>query len=359
MRTSVRRKSAGARSLDDNPSPLATGHQTFLSKAVPPMRTATTSALTPGMIGRRTGHVVLIALLLAGLISFAAAAMSPTTAQAAPLTIDQCNGRLAGPGGATTVMNCTVTVVNTINGGTTSSTTTVTRECALDACVPGDTPAVKATITSSSTNLVTNVTQCNGSGNDAAHPINCDVTITNNISADTPGARPVTAATVNQCVGSATGGGGTGVVCDPVPASTTNATVTQCNGSATGGGSGVACTVATASRVSPAIPIRVNQCNGSGNAGGTIVTCRTFLTTNITARASATPTASPRATATATPSPSQVSRVPGGSVQAGGGSTSGSGDGRLLALGASLLLAAAIGVGYRRRLVHGAARIHR
>jgi hypothetical protein len=60
----------------------------------------------------------------------------------------------------------------------------------------------------------------------------CRVRITNNISADTPRASSVTAATVNQCV--VTGGGKFGatgpLVCDPFPATTTGANVTQCNG---------------------------------------------------------------------------------------------------------------------------------
>ncbi len=70
-------------------------------------------------------------------------------------------------------------------------------------------PSGNGTFVSRSTSLVTSVNQCNGSDNDAAHPITCRVNITNNISADTPGARPVTAATSNQCVGSGNGGGGT------------------------------------------------------------------------------------------------------------------------------------------------------
>jgi hypothetical protein len=314
------------------------------------MTSATANAPRAGSAGRRPWHLALVALLLASAFSFAVAALTPTTAQAAPLTIDQCNGHGPTAEGATTGMKCTVTVVNTLNGTTASSTTTVTRLCTLGPC-----SSPNGTFTTSSPNLVTNVTQCNGSDNDAAHPINCDVKITNNIATGTPGAEPVSAATVNQCVGSATGGGGTGIVCDPVPASTTNATVTQCNGSATGGGSGVACTVGSASTVSPIIPIKVNQCNGTGNAGGTIVTCRTSLTTNITAAS-----ASPTATATGTPTPTsgastgQVTRVPSGAVPAGSGTGSGQPDVRLLTLGATLLLAAAIGVLLRRRLAEGA-----
>jgi hypothetical protein len=306
------------------------------------MRTAPSPALTRGSANRRPWHVAMLALLLAGAFSFALAAVSPSVAEAANLSVRQCNGQGPGAMGATTGMRCTVTVVNTITkSGKTSSTTTVTRQCSLDPCAHGN-----GTFVTHSTNLVTRVNQCNGSGNDSAHPIVCRVTITNNINAKAPGAQPVTAATVNQCVGSGKGGGGT-VDCSPYPASTTGATVTQCNGSANGGGATADCRVATSSRISPAIPIRVNQCNGTGNPGGSIVRCRTTLTTNVLGAAAATPT------------PAQVSRVPGGGVQAGGGSGAGLPDGRLLALGGSLLVAAATGVVFRRRIVGGAGQFPR
>jgi hypothetical protein len=316
------------------------------------MRTATTLAPNNASTRRRAGHAALIALLLASAISFAVGALSPSSAQAAVLTIDQCNGHGPAAEGATTGLECHVTVVNTISGTTTSSTTTVSRQCTLGAC-----SSPNGTFTSNSTSLVTTVQQCNGSDNDAAHPITCDVTVTNNISADAAQARPVTAATVNECVGSGAGGGGT-VNCSPFPASTTTATVTQCNGSANGGGATVACSVGTASTISRAIPITVNQCNGTGNPGGSTVTCRTTLTTNIVAaaQATATATASPRSTSTSTATPAQVSRVPGGGVQAGDGSTAGVQHVGLLAVGAGLLLAASTGVLFqrRRRLAQGA-----
>jgi hypothetical protein len=57
-----------------------------------------------------------------------------------------------------------------------------------------------------------------------------------------------------------------------------------------------------------------------------------------------------------TVTPVQVSRVPSGGVQAGGGSTAGLQHVQLLALGGSLLLAGAIGLLFRRRLAQGAAR---
>lgn len=317
------------------------------------MSTVTTPA--HGSARRRSWHTALISLLLASAFSFAWLALSPSAAQAATIAIDQCNGHGPDATGATTGMTCTVTVVNTISGTTTSSTTTVTRQCSLGPCAPGN-----GTFTTRSTNLVTEVRQCNGSDNDSAHPINCDVNITNNISANTPGAKPVTAATVNQCVGSGGGGGGSVTGCSPFPATTTGATVTQCNGSANGGGATAACTVGTASTVSPAIPISVNQCNGTGNPGGSVVTCRTNLTTNITAASAASPTASATPSASgAAETPAQVTSIPSGGVQAGGGSAAGLQDVRLLTLGAGLLLAATISILFRRQLLEGAGRIFR
>jgi hypothetical protein len=284
----------------------------------------------------RTVAVASVGLVAAlGLAGFMA---TPFAVAASSTTVNQCNGVGPGPKGATTGMTCKVTVVNTISGTKKSSTTTVFRKCSLAACRPGD-----GTFTTHSASLVTRVTQCNGSDNDSAHPITCDVTITNNISAGTHDAKPLSAATVNQCVGSAKGGGAR-LVCDPHPASTTGATVTECNGSGNGGGGTVNCAVSSGSRISAAIPITVNQCNGTGNPGGSVVRCRTVITTHITAKPS--PSPSPSATATPVPtSTSSVFRAPPTTIQTGGGSTSGLRDRGLLALGVTLLmLGAAVGL---------------
>lgn len=279
---------------------------------------------------------MLALIVIAGGFTLAGLTLSTTPAQAAPVTIDQCSNHNAGPPGATTGITCEVNVVNVINGGARSSTVTVTRTCSLNPCGAGDVVAVPRVVTTSYPDVVTVIRQCNGSANDAAPPlITCNVTVTNNISADTPRARPRTPATVNQCVGSGTSGGPYGgqpgnQVCNPYPASTTNATVTQCNGSANGGGSTVLCSVGTGSQVSRAIPITVNQCNDTGNAGGTLLTCRTTINTNITA-AVVTPSAT-------TP---QITAVPSGGVPAGAASAGGGlSDGALLSLGGALLLAA-------------------
>jgi hypothetical protein len=304
---------------------------------------------------------LLAAILLTGGLSLAWLAMAPFPAGAATTSVNQCNGVLKGPAGATTAMHCTVQIVNTIRGGSRSSTVTVLRRCFLDACPGGNT-----SFTYRSNSIVTSVDQCNASDNDGgeARRIQCTVSITNNISADTLGARPLTAATVNQCVGSGAGGGGVGTVgCVPFPASTTTATVTQCNGSGNGGNGGVVCTVVPTSRISPAVPIRINQCNGTGNGGGSIVTCATRMATTITAAAPppvATPTPASPPTSTSTAAPPQVPRVPSGGVPAGGGSAAGPRELGLLSLGGGLLLAATVSatlsVTLRRRFARRARR---
>ncbi len=274
-------------------------------------------------------------------IAVAAFALPASPAAASSHTVDQCNGHGPGPQGATTGMTCEVTVVNTIERGATSSTVTVTRQCSLAPCAPGN-----GTFTTSSTSLITDIDQCNNSDNDSAHPVTCTVRITNNISNDTAGAQPLTAATVNQCVGSGGGGGGT-VNCDPFPATTTDATVTQCNGSANGGGGTVDCAVAASSLVSPVIPIKVRQCNGTGNPGGSVVTCRTTITTNLraaapapTASATTAPTAAPTATSVPVALPPQVTRIPRGGVDTGAGPADRAASGWLFGLGGLVLLGA-------------------
>src|SRR6185436_12047037 len=114
---------------------------------------------------RRTILLSLVAVLsafsIAGLVLPTSSASAATTK-----TIDQCNGFNGSATGATTRLDCTVTVVNTINGATRGSTTTVTRLCANGPCPGGG----NGTVTTKSTSLVTNVTQCNSSANDAAPP---------------------------------------------------------------------------------------------------------------------------------------------------------------------------------------------
>ena len=122
---------------------------------------------------------------------------------------------------------CQVTVVNTITATGGSASVTV-HECHGAAGAPNAACTDKTTVL---TAPVTAVTQCNYSINGGGGTLRCSVKVTNNFVGLDPGA---TAATVNQCVGSA-GGGGIKIVCDPFPATASGATITQCNGSANGG----------------------------------------------------------------------------------------------------------------------------
>jgi hypothetical protein len=289
------------------------------------------------------------ALMLATSALWLAGLAAPSLAHAATVSLEQCNNHGPGAAGATTALKCTVTVVNTISGTATSSTTTVTRLCTLGPC---STP--NGTTTTSSSALVTDVRQCNSSDNDAAHTITCAVTITNNIWRDTSGALPLRAPTVSQCVGSGKGGGGA-VHCQPGPVS--GSTVTQCNGSGNGGGGAVHCTVDQSSRVSAAIQIMVNQCNGSGNVGGSALTCTTSIVTNITGPAAAkpapttapAPTTTAAATASVTPPPAQATIAAAVIVPNGAGPAPSADHSGQLMLGSGLTLVAALGALLYRR----------
>lgn len=211
----------------------------------------------------------------------AAAVVSPPSAT-------QCNGTDNVGGQA---VACDVQVVNNLDlaTGETSSTTTV-EECHGAANAPA-TVTCTTTVTPSD-ELVTSVDQCNGSGNGGGGTVNCNVSITNNIS----GAATPVPATVNQCNTSGQDGGTEPTTnCDPSPASTTDATVEQCNESGNGGGGTerVRCTVASDATQTSALPVTVDQCNGSGNGGGGDVECTVSITNNITAGPPAPPSDPP------------------------------------------------------------------
>jgi hypothetical protein len=290
--------------------------------------------------------MVMALMLLAGGFSIAGMAV-PTTASAATMAVEQCNGHGPGAAGATTAMKCTVTVVNTISGTTTYSRTTVTRLCTLGPC---STP--NGTFTADSVSLVTDIKQCNTSDNDASHAIKCYVNVVNNIGRDTPNAQPLAAPTVNQCVGSGTGGGG---VVNCAPSHVTGGMLTQCNGSGNGGGGKVHCTVDPQSKVSGAIPIKISQCNGSGNVGGSAVTCNASVITRISdiaataiPTATSTPTQTTTAYAAPTSAPPTSSPAVSGAANTAAASTSG-GQSGLLMLGAAVVLVAAVGTLLYRR----------
>jgi hypothetical protein len=164
---------------------------------------------------------------------------------------------------------CQITIVNTITGTGGSATVTV-KECHGASGAP---TAACTTTTTSLTQPVTSVNQCNDSINGGGGSLRCSVTVTQNFYSLNPG--PI-ASTVNQCVGS---GGGITTGCNPFPANTTSAAITQCNGSANGGTLvGLTCTATGSSASAGAVTI--NQCNGSANGGGALVICSASTTSN-------------------------------------------------------------------------------
>jgi cell division septation protein DedD len=230
----------------------------------------------------------------------------------------------------------------------------VTRLCTLGPC---STP--NGTFVTDSVSLVTVIRQCNGSDNDAGHSITCSVNVINNIGRGTSVAQPLSAPTVNQCVGSGTGGGG---VLECSPSTATGTTLTQCNGSGNGGGGTVRCTIDPQSRVSRAIPISVTQCNGTGNPGGAVLTCNASVITRITDTAAvavpkATPTPTRAATATPTKTktttmtatPSESSPATSAVVAAPAGPTGGTDPSAVAMLIAALVLIGVIGALLYRR----------
>ncbi len=222
------------------------------------------------------------------------------SASAANLSISQCNAV------GNTPVNCVVNVVNTLTDdpGTTGSVVTING------------------VVSSSGNLVTSVTQCDGSSNGGGAGVTCSVNIVNNIAMNAPSAS--TGATVDQCVGS---GFPIGLAtCNPYPAATSGATITQCNGSGNGGTLVAAFTFCNASgTVSASLPVTVDQCNGSANGGGNIVACSTSITTNVV----------DTSTTTTAPVVSPGSGAGSGSVS-GSGSGSDSGSGSLTGVNGSV-----------------------
>ena len=218
---------------------------------------------------------VLIAMFIALALITLGFIATPTDASA-QTALSQCNGTDNVGGQA---VECHYTVTNNLNGSETSSTISIS-ECHGAA---NDPPTLVCTPSSSgSSELVTSIDQCNGSGNGGGGTVVCTVDVINNIT----GTETATAASVNQCNASGTGGGTEPTtLCNPFPANTTGATVTQCNEAGNGGGgtTRVQCTVDSNSTTTSVLNVTVNQCNGSGNGGGATVTCRTGITNNITA----------------------------------------------------------------------------
>jgi hypothetical protein len=209
---------------------------------------------------------VAIALGALGLALFLG---NSSPASAATVSVGQCNGVNDTPGLTTT---CQLVIVNNLTN---------------DPATTGSTVALNGGSPTTSSNLVTSVTQCNGSGNGGGGTLTCSVLITNNISVTGPS--PATSATVDQCVGSGGPPGyplgppepGNPDPCNPYPATTTSATITQCNGSASGGGLVAPSACDASGTVSSTLPVSVNQCNGSVNGGGSTINCSVSLTANV------------------------------------------------------------------------------
>jgi hypothetical protein len=316
------------------------------------------------------------------LIGLSSATVASAATRGAP-AVAQCNPP-DFPITAGFQVTCTVAVVNTKSSFGATSSTVTTSACLAAAGVPFPSCPLNSgpiTSTTSSTQLVTSVNQCNGIVTGGGSNVYCNVTVTNNVPVGTSTA----AVTVDQCIGSASGGGST-EICAPT-GSTTNATVTQCNGSGTGGGTylgepTVGCTVTGGTS---ALPVTVNQCNGTATGGGSAVTCMATLTNNFIAPATSTTTTTPASssgtggsgtTATpgakgATPAGSGVTgltgsapgaggstglvgtvgAIPSGAPQTGFGGASHSRDSDLLFAGALALIGAALAstVAIRRR----------
>jgi hypothetical protein len=245
-------------------------------------------------------------MLLGAAVFASALALSPlasATPAYAAAPISQCNASdpVYSNNASATEIECRVSIVNTLNldSDTELSVVTVRR------CIGAPAAALcSPPVTTTSNTLTTSVTQCNNNAIAGGSTIRCNVNIQNTV----VGAASAAPATVNQCVGSGTGGGiGVGGVapalnCD-LYQSATNATITQCNGSGNGGGGDyrVTCRVGSSTQTS-VIPILVNQCNGSAYGGGDTVICSTTLTNRLLPSQVVTPTPTPTPT-TPTPTP--------------------------------------------------------
>ena len=195
----------------------------------------------------------------------------PASASTGAPSVTQCNPP-DFPTGAGFQVTCTVSVENyTSSSGATSSTVTTSACLAVAGVVYPSCPLNLGPVTSTttSTQLVTSVNQCNGVVTGGGSNVYCNVEITNNV----PAATGTSGVSINQCNGSVTGAGGT-VACAPT-GSTTNATVDQCDDSVTGGGTyaGEPTAGCTVTGTSSADPVTVNQCNGTATGGGSAVTC--------------------------------------------------------------------------------------
>lgn len=229
-----------------------------------------TSPIEVGPRGRRPLRL-LLAVFASVVAAFGASVLmlesSSTPASAASLAINQCNGINNTPGLTT---SCSVTVVNTLTDdpATTGSVSTVNG------------------VTTTSTDIVTSVTQCNTSSRGGGGTLQCSVHIINNIAMSGPGAAAT--ATISQCNGNQPDGLGTAPnTCNPVANAGSGATIFQCN-NRTGDGGGLVTAApdfshcSASGTVSSSLPVTVNQCNeDAADGGGARVNCSTTITTNV------------------------------------------------------------------------------
>lgn len=218
----------------------------------------------------------------------------------------------------TTITN-TVTAIDPVTGIASGSAVISVTECT----GPANGRIDPADLTCSTdeqilTSLVTAVEQCNGVGYGGGNVLECSVEVSTTFVGVTPEA--ITAATVNQCNGSAPDTTG----CDPYPAGTTSATITQCNNSSYGGGQeDFICTVD--GTTSASLRVTVTQCNDSNYGGGSWLTCSASLTNGVIGLTAPTPGASaptesaaPAGSAASTPGGSAPPTPPGGASPAPG-----------------------------------------
>jgi hypothetical protein len=208
--------------------------------------------------------------IVAAMLIFSGVVGTPV-ASAAPTAVGQCNADTF-PTGAGFEVTCDVIIVNTVTASGATSSVVTTIECLAAAgvaypnCTTDPTPDGAVITVVRSTQLVNSVTQCNGVVTGGGSNVICNVEITNNI----PVGTSTSGVTVNQCNNAAT----TTELCDPFPASSSGATVTQCNGSG-GKGTyvGTYSVQCTAAGDASALPLSINQCNGTATGGGSSVTC--------------------------------------------------------------------------------------
>jgi len=219
--------------------------------------------------GRVSFAARLVATLGAlALVGVALVAVMPAAPAAAAVST-QCNGVANGGGEG---LECEVTVENTLNVATgVASSLVTTIECVGMA----DSVTCGLPVATPYSELTTSVDQCNGSANGGGATLRCSITVINTIT----GAVTTSTAPINQCVGSFVG---TGRACDPDSA-TEDASVnglTQCNGTGNDTSVSMTCTV-TASTTSSnsAFNFLANQCNGSSNGNGALTVCTVNMST--------------------------------------------------------------------------------